>query len=77
MNGYILDIKTLQHNLDFVHEEIKKIKNIKDNLKNCTGTKSDDAITFLRIYDRILNDLNYLLLYEYDAEYKENNHRHK
>lgn len=69
MNGYTLDRPTLLRNLDFVREELVRIKTIRVQLKVRADARSDDAITLLKAYDHIIRELNYLLQYSYDADY--------
>lgn len=68
MNGISLDTTTLQENINFIREEIKRIKAIKKNVESCPGARSDDAARLIITYDSIISNLNYLLQYNYDAE---------
>ena len=72
MNGINLDINILRQNLAFIREEITRITEVKKQLENSPGARSDDAVKILGTYEEILSNLNSLLRYEYDAEMIDN-----
>lgn len=69
MNGFTLDHAILTKNLAFIREEYSRMKAARNCLIAQAGNKSDDAVTILKTYDNIIRELNYLLQYNYDAEY--------
>lgn len=68
MNGIALDEITLMYHLEFVREEIGRIKVFKDQLQTNPGVKSDDGNRLLVSYERILQELHYLLQYDFDTK---------
>lgn len=68
MNGIALDEITLKYHLDFVRKEIGRIKVLKDQLQTNPGVKSDDGNRLLVSYERILQELHYLLQYDFDTK---------
>ena len=68
MNGINLNMNILRSNLTFIREEIARITEVKKQLENGPGARSDDAVKILGTYEEILSNLNSLLRYEYDAE---------
>lgn len=72
MNGINLNMNILRSNLTFIREEIARITEVKKQLENSPGARSDDAVKILGTYEEILSNLNSLLRYEYDAEMIDN-----
>lgn len=70
MNGIALDEVTLMYHLEFIREEIGRIRVLRDQLRVNPGVKSDDGNRLLVSYERILQELNYLFQYEYDANFR-------
>jgi hypothetical protein len=68
MNGINLNMNILRSNLTFIREEIARITEVKTQLENGPGARSDDAVKIFGTYEEILSNLNSLLRYEYDAE---------
>ena len=68
MNGINLNMNILRSNLIFIREEIARITEVKTQLENGPGARSDDAVKIFGTYEEILSNLNSLLRYEYDAE---------
>lgn len=67
-NDYVLETEILKKHLEFIREEIKRFQTSKDELRHCSGAKSDDAGTLLGDYGRITFELNALLRHSYDAD---------
>lgn len=67
-NGYILETEILKKHLEFIREEIKRFQTYKEELRNSSGARSDDAGTLLGAYGRITFELNALLRHSYDAD---------
>ena len=68
MNGIALDEVTLMYHLEFVREEIGRIRVLRVQLQVNPGVKSDDGNRLLVSYERILQELHYLLQYDFDTK---------